>query len=40
MKPTALIADDEPLLAEDVRRRLQALWPELQVVAVCHDGLV
>ena len=38
MKPTALIADDEPLLAEDVRRRLQALWPELQVVAVCHDG--
>lgn len=39
MKPTALIADDEPLLAEDVRRRLQALWPELQVVAVCHDGL-
>lgn len=38
MKPTALIADDEPLLAEDVRRRLRALWPELQVVAVCHDG--
>lgn len=38
MKPTALIADDEPLLAEDVHRRLQVLWPELQVVAVCHDG--
>ncbi len=38
MKPTALIADDEPLLAEDLRRRLLALWPELQVAAVCHDG--
>ncbi len=39
MKSTALIADDEPLLAEDLRRRLLALWPELQVVAVCHDGV-
>jgi DNA-binding LytR/AlgR family response regulator len=29
MMPTALIADDEPLLAEDLRRRLAALWPEL-----------
>jgi DNA-binding LytR/AlgR family response regulator len=38
MKPTALIADDEPLLAEDLRRRLAALWPELRIVAVCHDG--
>ena len=38
MKPTALIADDEPLLAEDLRRRLARLWPELDIVAVCHDG--
>ncbi|MCA1973938.1 MAG: LytTR family DNA-binding domain-containing protein [Caenispirillum sp.] len=38
MKPTALIADDEPLLAEDLRRRLLVLWPELQICAVCHDG--
>jgi DNA-binding LytR/AlgR family response regulator len=38
MTPTALIADDEPLLAEDLRRRLLALWPELRVAAVCHDG--
>lgn len=38
MKPTALIADDEPLLAEDLRRRLVALWPDLEIVAVCHDG--
>lgn len=38
MTPTALIADDEPLLAEDLRRRLRVLWPGLQVAAVCHDG--
>ncbi len=38
MSVTALIADDELLLAEDLRRRLAALWPELRVVAVCHDG--
>ncbi len=38
MKPTALIADDEPLLAEDLRRRIAALWPDLEIVAVCHDG--
>lgn len=36
--PTALIADDEPLLAEDLRRRLGTLWPELDIVDVCHDG--
>ena len=35
----ALIADDEPLLAEDLRRRLTRLWPELEIVAVVHDGL-
>jgi len=38
MKPKALIADDEPLLAEDLGRRLQLLWPELDIVAICHDG--
>ena len=38
MSPTALIADDEPLLAEDLRRRLAVLWPELGIVAICHDG--
>ncbi|MDR2238872.1 MAG: LytTR family DNA-binding domain-containing protein [Zoogloeaceae bacterium] len=35
----ALIADDEPLLAEDLRRRLLALWPALRMVAVCHNGI-
>lgn len=35
----AIIADDEPHLAEDLHRRLRHLWPELQVVAVVHDGV-
>jgi DNA-binding LytR/AlgR family response regulator len=36
--PTALIAEDEPLLAEGLRQDLAALWPELQVVATAGDG--
>ena len=35
----AIIADDEQHLAEDLRRRLKRLWPELQIVAVIHDGV-
>lgn len=35
----AIIADDERHLAEDLRRRLLALWPELKIVAVVHDGI-
>ena len=35
----AIIADDELHLAEDLRRRLSQLWPELQIVAVLHDGI-
>lgn len=35
----AIIADDEPHLADDLQRRLQRLWPELQIVAVVHDGM-
>ncbi len=37
--PTALIADDEPLLAQGLQSDLAALWPELQVVATAHDGI-
>lgn len=36
---TALIADDEALLARDLAQRLQALWPGLKVVGLCHDGI-
>ena len=35
----AIIADDEQHLAEDLRQRLAQLWPELQIVAVLHDGM-
>jgi DNA-binding LytR/AlgR family response regulator len=35
----AIIADDEQHLAEDLRRRLIQLWPELKIVAVVHDGI-
>jgi len=34
----ALIADDEPHLAAYLRDRLAAAWPELEIVAVAHDG--
>lgn len=35
----AIIADDEQHLADDLRRRLTQLWPELKVIAVVHDGI-
>jgi DNA-binding LytR/AlgR family response regulator len=38
MKPTALIAEDEPLLAQALRAELAAAWPELQVLATVGDG--
>jgi DNA-binding LytR/AlgR family response regulator len=37
-QPTALIADDEPLLREILRSRLAAAWPELQIVAEARNG--
>jgi len=36
--PTALIAEDEPLLAAELREELARLWPELAICAVAHDG--
>lgn len=38
MTPTALIADDEPLLREILEARLAAAWPELQIVAQARNG--
>jgi DNA-binding LytR/AlgR family response regulator len=38
MTPTALIADDEPLLRERLRGLLQRLWPELEIVAEARNG--
>jgi DNA-binding LytR/AlgR family response regulator len=37
-RPTALIADDEPLLREDLARKLGFAWPELEVVASVRNG--
>lgn len=39
MKPRALIADDEPHLAEDLRDRLAALWPELDILPIAANGV-
>ncbi len=39
MTPTALIAEDEPLLAAALQAELGRLWPELQIVATVGDGL-
>jgi DNA-binding LytR/AlgR family response regulator len=38
MPLTALIAEDEPLLAQALHAELQRAWPELQVVALADDG--
>jgi len=37
-RPTALIADDEPLLREALARQLAKAWPELEVVAQARNG--
>jgi DNA-binding LytR/AlgR family response regulator len=39
MIPTAIIAEDEPLLRTEIRETLSAVWPELQVSAEAADGL-
>lgn len=37
-RPTALIAEDEPLLALALQAELARVWPELQIVATVGDG--
>ena len=37
-RPTALIADDEPLLREALARQLERAWPELEVIAQARNG--
>ncbi|WP_284616795.1 LytR/AlgR family response regulator transcription factor [Aquabacterium humicola] len=36
---TALIAEDEPLLAAGLKAELQRLWPELGVAGIAGDGV-
>ena len=38
MNPTALIAEDEPLLAQALQAELARAWPELRVLASVGDG--
>jgi DNA-binding LytR/AlgR family response regulator len=37
-RPTALIADDEPLLRDALERLLAQAWPELKVIAQARNG--
>lgn len=36
--PSALIAEDEPLLARGLARTLGKLWPGLKIEGIMHDG--
>lgn len=37
--PTAIIAEDEPVLREQLRELLANVWPELNIVASAENGL-
>ena len=37
--PTAVIAEDEPVLARTLSRLLEEAWPELRIVGIAEDGL-
>ncbi|MBA8886805.1 DNA-binding LytR/AlgR family response regulator [Dokdonella fugitiva] len=37
-RPTALIAEDEPLLRDALARQLAQAWPELEIVALARNG--
>lgn len=37
--PTAILAEDEPILRSELREALSALWPELEIVAETGDGV-
>jgi DNA-binding LytR/AlgR family response regulator len=39
MTPRAVIAEDEPTLAEQLRELLAKVWPELELCAVVPDGI-
>jgi DNA-binding LytR/AlgR family response regulator len=38
-RPTAIIAEDETPQLQELRALLTELWPELNIVAECEDGL-
>jgi len=37
--PTAILAEDEPLLADELADLLKVLWPQLRIVARAGDGV-
>jgi DNA-binding LytR/AlgR family response regulator len=37
-RPTAIIAEDEPLLRRELKDALASVWPELAIVAEAQDG--
>ena len=39
MNATAVIADDESLMRDQLRARLQEVWPELEIVAEARNGI-
>jgi DNA-binding LytR/AlgR family response regulator len=39
MMPSAILAEDEPVLRAELREALSALWPELNIVAETSDGV-
>ena len=38
-RPTAIVAEDEPLLRRELSDALASLWPELSIVAEAEDGM-
>jgi DNA-binding LytR/AlgR family response regulator len=38
-RPTAIVAEDEPLLRGELKDALAALWPELEILAEAVDGM-
>lgn len=39
MSARAVIADDEPLMRDQLRARLAEVWPELQIIAEARNGI-
>jgi DNA-binding LytR/AlgR family response regulator len=37
--PTAIVAEDEPILRQQLEAKLARLWPELEVIASVEDGV-
>jgi len=37
--PTAIVAEDEPILRQQLEAKLRKLWPELEVIASVEDGV-